>query len=103
VIQVLDAPGGADEIFYDALSGRTYVAGTTGALAIYHQDDPDHCRLLGLVPTGPDSKAGAWIPELKRYYAAVPTYITKPLTPMRSTTSDWIAQETHLVVLEAIP
>jgi DNA-binding beta-propeller fold protein YncE len=103
VIQVLDAPGGIDEILYDEASKRIYVAGTTGTVGVYHQDDPDHYQLLGLFPVGPNAKTGIWIPELKRYYAAVPKFMSKPLTPMRPMTDEWIVKDAHLEVFEAIP
>jgi DNA-binding beta-propeller fold protein YncE len=105
VIQVLDAPGGIDEIFYDAPTARIYVAGTVGNLAVYHQDDPDHYKYLGKVPTGPISKTGIWIPELKRYYAAVPKFMSKPMTADKGhqKIDNWIVLEGNLMVFEAIP
>jgi len=36
--------------------------------------DPDHFKLLGKVPTGAISKTGLWVPELKRFYSAVPKH-----------------------------
>jgi hypothetical protein len=105
VVQVLDAPGGVDEIFYDEPSKRIILAGTTGTLAIYRQDDPDHYQFLGLVPTGPVAKSGIWIPELKRYYAAVPMFTTRPTTPApgHQSTKDWVTVEGHLMAFEPIP
>lgn len=103
VIQSLDATGGADEIFYDEATGRVYFEGTTGTIAVFHQDDPDHYRLLGKVPTGAIAKSGLWIPELKRYYAAVPKHLVE-LTPVTQYGMDnWITEESHLMVFETIP
>src|ERR1700730_10839749 len=45
VVQTLDATGGGDEIFFDAPSQRIYFSGSTGTLAVFHEDDPDHFRL----------------------------------------------------------
>jgi DNA-binding beta-propeller fold protein YncE len=103
VVQVLDATGGGDEIFYDAPSKRIYFSGSTGTLAVFHEDDPDHFRLLGKVPTGAIAKSGIWIPELKRYYAAVPKHLVELMPTTQYTNRDWITEEAHMMVFEAIP
>jgi hypothetical protein len=99
VIQVLDSVGGADEIFYDAPTKRIYFSGTTGSVAVFKQIDPDHYELLGKVPTGAIAKSGLWIPELKRYYSAVPKHLiqTAPYGP-----GDYITEESHLLVFDAV-
>ena len=74
VVQVLDSVGGADDVQYDAASGRIYFAGTTGTVGVFKEVDPDHFELLGKVPTGAISKTGLWVPERKRYYSAVPRH-----------------------------
>ena len=103
VVQTLDATGGGDEIFFDAPSQRIYFSGSTGTLAVFHEDDPDHFRLLGKVPTGAIAKFGVWIPELKRYYAAVPKHLVQLLPTTRYGVRDWITEEAHLMVFEEIP
>jgi DNA-binding beta-propeller fold protein YncE len=100
VIQVLDSPGGADEIFFDASTNRIYFSGTTGNLAVFKEKDPDHYEFLGKVPTGILGKSGLWIPELKRYYSAVPKHIVQ--TPPHMTT-DLITEDAHLMVFEYVP
>lgn len=100
VVQVLDSVGGADEIFYDAPTGRIYFSGTTGTIAVFKEQDPDHYELLGKVPTGVLGKSGLWIPELKRYYSAVPKHIVQ--TPPHMTT-DHIIEDAHLMVFEYLP
>ena len=100
VVQVLDSVGGADELFYDAPTGRIYFSGTTGTIAVFKERDPDHYALLGKVPTGILGKSGLWIPELKRYYAAVPRHTV--ITPPHMTT-DLITEDAHLMVLEYVP
>jgi hypothetical protein len=103
VIETLDAVGGGDEIFYDAPTKRIYFSGSTGTLAVFHEDDPNHFSLLGKVPTGAIAKSGIWIPELKRYYAAVPRHLTR-LTPLTQYgLTDWITEEAHLMVFEQLP
>src|SRR3989454_11365275 len=83
VVQVLDSVGGADDIQYDAATGRIYFMGTTGTVAVFKEIDPDHFQLLGKVPTGAISKTGLWVPELKRFYSAVPKHFV--LTAPRAT------------------
>ena len=103
VVQTLDATGGGDEIFFDAPSQRIYFSGSTGTLAVFHEDDPDHFRLLGKVPTGAIAKSGIWIPELKRYYAAVPKHLVQLLPTTQYGNRDWITEEAHLMVFEEMP
>jgi DNA-binding beta-propeller fold protein YncE len=107
VVQALDAAGGADEIFYDAASSRVYFSGSSGTLVVFHEDDPDHFRQLGKVPTGAIAKSGIWIPELKRYYAAVPTHLVQLIQPAglagTKNVGNWITEEAHLMVFDAVP
>lgn len=100
VVQVLDSVGGADEIFFDAPTGRIYFSGSTGTIAVFKQKDPDHYDLLGKVPTGAIGKSGLWIPELKRYYAAVPKHVVE--TPPYGA-RDYITEEAHLMVFDYLP
>jgi DNA-binding beta-propeller fold protein YncE len=102
-VQILDAPGGGDEIFFDAPSSRVYFSGSTGNLAVFHEDDPDHFRLLGKVPTGAIAKSGIWIPEMKRYYAAVPKHLTQLYPLAQYSMRDWVTEEAHLMVFEEMP
>jgi DNA-binding beta-propeller fold protein YncE len=103
VVETLDATGGGDEIFYDAPSKRIYFSGSTGTLAVFHEDDPDHFQLLGKVPTGAIAKSGIWIPELKRYYAAVPKHLIQLMPLTQYGVHDWITEDAHLMVFEEIP
>ena len=83
VVQALDSVGGADNLDFDAATGRIYFTGTTGTVAVFREIDPDHFELLGKVPTGALAKSGLWVPELKRFYSAVPKHYV--LTPPRAT------------------
>jgi DNA-binding beta-propeller fold protein YncE len=76
VVQGLDSVGGADDLQYDGATGRIYFVGTTGTVAVFKEIDPDHFQLLGKVPTGAIAKTGLWVPELKRFYSAVPRHYT---------------------------
>jgi len=97
VVQTLDSVGGADEVQFDPLTKRIYFVGTTGTLAVFKQMDPDHYELLGKVPTGALAKTGLWVPELRRFYVAVPKHIVE--TPPYGA-NDYITEESHLLVFE---
>ena len=122
VVQVLDSIGGADNVDFDPATGRIYFTGTTGTVAVFQEMDPDHFQLLGKVPTGAIAKSGLWVPELKRFYAAVPKHYV--LTPPRSTEniqadllqeleskksavkpilSNLIVEDAHLMVFDYLP
>jgi hypothetical protein len=45
-IAFLSLPGGPDVIKFDAGLGRIYVACYSGAISVFHEDDPDHYRKL---------------------------------------------------------
>jgi DNA-binding beta-propeller fold protein YncE len=83
VVQGLDSVGGADVVQYDDATQRIYFTGTTGTVAVFKELDPDHYELSGKVPTGAISKTGLWVPELKRFYSAVPRHYV--LTPPNGT------------------
>jgi len=100
VIQSLDSVGGADELFFDAPTKRFYFSGSTGTIAVFRQNDADHYELLGKVPTGALAKSGLWVPELKRYYAAVPKHLVQ--TPPYGA-ANYITEESHLMVFDYLP
>ena len=131
VVQGLDSVGGAGDLQYDAATGRIYFMGTTGTVAVFKEKDPDHFELLGKVPTGAISKTGLWVPELKRFYSAVPRHyvitarhgtqdlqvdLLKELNIAQGVTkrdkaagwqtsmlSDLVIEEAHLMVFEYVP
>jgi DNA-binding beta-propeller fold protein YncE len=131
VVQGLDSVGGADDLQYDAATGRIYFVGTTGTVAVFKEMDPDHFQLLGKVSTGAIAKTGLWVPELKRFYSAVPRHYTitarhgtqdfqadllKELNIAQGVTkgeknagwqtsmlSDLVIEEAHLMVFDYIP
>jgi DNA-binding beta-propeller fold protein YncE len=131
VIQSLDSVGGADDLQYDAATGRIYFVGTTGTVAVFKEMDPDHFQLLGKVSTGAIAKTGMWVPELKRFYSAVPRHyvltarhgtedlqadLLKELNIAQGVTkgeknagwqtsmlSDLVIEEAHLMVFDYLP
>jgi DNA-binding beta-propeller fold protein YncE len=62
---------GVDDLVYDAASKRIYSAGD-GSVEVYAQTDADNYKLLGKIPTGPLGKTARLVPELHRYFVAVP-------------------------------
>jgi hypothetical protein len=71
VVTSLDAVGMVDDMSYDAKHKRLYLAGD-GALDVFEQKDADHYALLSKVPGAFRAKTGILVPELNRYYLAVP-------------------------------
>jgi DNA-binding beta-propeller fold protein YncE len=95
VVAALDTEGGADEIQYDAASGRVYFTGTTGGVEVFKQVDPDHYQSLGRLITAADAKTSLLVPELKRFYVAVPKRnVAIPLT------RDVIPEDAVILVFE---
>jgi DNA-binding beta-propeller fold protein YncE len=78
VLQVLPIATGVDDLVYDAASKRIYVACGEGYVNIYEEKDPDHFQSLAKIATGPLGKTGLLIPELHRYYVAVPPHGKTP-------------------------
>ena len=66
---------GVDDITYDAASKRIYAA-CDGAVDIFEQSSPNSYKLLGNVSTGPMGRTARLVPELKRYFVAVPQHGT---------------------------
>ena len=71
VISELPSVGMVDDAAYDAKSGRIYLAGD-GYVDVFQQLDADHYSLLGRVEGSFRAKTGILVPELNRYYLAVP-------------------------------
>ena len=75
VIDAIDTEGGVDELEYEPASKRVYYTGTTGFVEVFKQIDGDHYESLGLVATGPLAKTSLLVPQLRRFYAAVPKHV----------------------------
>lgn len=71
VVVELPSVGMVDDAAYDAKYKRIYLAGN-GYLDVFQQQDADHYSLLAKVPGGFRAKTGILVPELNRYYLAVP-------------------------------
>src|SRR5882757_11552434 len=76
VIADLPAVGLVDDLSYDAKRKRLYLAGDQ-SLDVFDQKDPDHYVLLARIPGSFRAKTGILVPELNRYYLAVPHHGNK--------------------------
>ena len=85
VIVVLDAASGKeitsvpiskgiDGMVFDPATKRIYSEANTGAIDVYEETDADHYRSLGTTPIGSPAKPGLLVPELNRYFVAVPQH-----------------------------
>lgn len=72
-ITALPITKGVDDMVYDPGRKRVYAA-CDGNVDAYEQSDPDHYKLLGKVPSGPLGRTARLVPELNRYFVAVPQH-----------------------------
>ena len=71
VVTSVVAVGMVDDMAYDAKQKRIYVAGDQ-FVDVFSQKDADHYDRLDRVPGSFRAKTGILVPELNRYYLAVP-------------------------------
>ena len=71
VVTSVTAVGMVDDMAYDAKQKRIYVAGDQ-FVDVFTQKDADHYDRLGRIPGSFRAKTGILVPELNRYYLAVP-------------------------------
>jgi DNA-binding beta-propeller fold protein YncE len=76
-LQSLAIVKGVDDVSYDASSHRIYASGD-GAVSVYSQTDADHYQSLGNVPTGAAARNSRLVPEMNRYFVAVPAHAADP-------------------------
>ena len=65
-----------DDMAYDAKSKRIYLTGSD-FIDVFQQKDPDHYELAGQVPSAFRAKTAILVPQLNRYYLAVPRHEDK--------------------------
>ena len=63
--------GMVDDIAYDAKLKRVYLSGDQ-FVEVFKQDDADHHTSLGKIASGFRAKTALFVPELNRYFLAVP-------------------------------
>ncbi len=72
VVAYLAVAGDADDVYYDEARRRIYVSGGQGAISVVDQVDANHYRLRTTVPTAPGARTSLFVPQLDRFYLAVP-------------------------------
>jgi len=68
--------GMVDDIAYDAKLKRIYLSGDQ-FVEVFKQGDADHYTSLGKIASGFRAKTAIFVPELNRYFLAVPRHGTK--------------------------
>ena len=64
---------GADDMSFDPATKRVYLAcGGSGVISVIEQQDADHYRALANVTTTPRARNSFFVPDLNRFYLAVP-------------------------------
>ena len=71
VITSSPGPALADDMVYESGHKRIYMAGSQ-FIDVFEQRDPDHYEQIGHIPTAFRAKTAILVPQLKRYYLAVP-------------------------------
>lgn len=69
-------PAMADDMAYDPQQKRIYVAGSE-FIDVFEQRDADHYERIGHVPTAFRAKTAILVPQLNRFYLAVPRHEKK--------------------------
>jgi DNA-binding beta-propeller fold protein YncE len=72
-VTALPITKGVDDLAYDSKNKRLYAA-ADGSVDVYQQTDPDSYNALPKVSTGPMGRTARLIPELNRYFVAVPQH-----------------------------
>jgi hypothetical protein len=75
-----------------------YYNGTTGYIDVLKQIDADHYQRLGRAATGAIAKTSLLVPELKRFYVAVPKHVI--LTPPIPESKEATIEEAKILVFE---
>jgi DNA-binding beta-propeller fold protein YncE len=77
IITSLPCVGHADEASYDAANKRIYIAGGQEFIDVFQQKDADTYTEVQKIPTRFRAKTAIYVPELSRYYLAVPGHAGK--------------------------
>jgi DNA-binding beta-propeller fold protein YncE len=71
VVTSLPCVSDNDDMAYDSASKRIYISGS-GFVDVYQQKDADHYNQIAHVATAFKARTSILVPELKKYYLAVP-------------------------------
>ena len=72
-LKVLPITKGVDDMVFDSVSKRLY-ASCDGDVSVYQQNSANDYKLLGKVPTGPLARTALLVPQLNKYFVAVPQH-----------------------------
>ena len=72
-ITVLPITKGVDDLVFDPAKKRLY-ASCDGNVDVYEQSDADTYKSLGEVATGALARTALLVPQLNRYFVAVPQH-----------------------------
>jgi DNA-binding beta-propeller fold protein YncE len=72
-VAALPITKGVDDIVFDPASKRLYAA-CDGAVDVYSQTSADSYKLLAKISSGPVGRTARLVPELKKYFVAVPQH-----------------------------
>ena len=75
-LQALKIAEGIDDLHFDPHSKLLFAAcgAGSGSLDLYRQVDADHYESAGQIPSAPGTRNGRFVPELNRYFLAVPQH-----------------------------
>jgi DNA-binding beta-propeller fold protein YncE len=75
-LQALPIGEGGYELAFNPVDKRIYAPSGAdgGSVAVYEETDPDHYKFLGKIPSGPLGRTALLVPELHRYFVAVPKH-----------------------------
>jgi len=74
-IAVLPITKGVDDLVFDPAKKRLY-ASCDGNVDVYEQSDANTYKSLGKIPTGALARTALLVPQLNRYFVAVPQHGT---------------------------
>ena len=69
-VQTLSAVGDCEDVFFDQARKRIYATGGEGAISVFEQQDPDHYKEVGRIPTVKGARTGFFSTDLERLYVA---------------------------------
>jgi hypothetical protein len=76
MIAALPSAEDTDDLYYDAEHKRVYVPGGEGVIYVFQMNDPDHYRLLAMIPTALGGRTVGYFGRLgkgmHRFFLAVP-------------------------------
>jgi hypothetical protein len=78
VMADVDIVGDTDDLFYDAYNQLLYIAGGEGFISVVQQVEVDHYATIEKIPTAAGSRTAYFLPDLKRFYVAVPEHGGQP-------------------------